>query len=337
MNILFTCAGRRNYLLKYFNEALGTAGNVFAADMDATAPAMHEASKSFIVPAVASPDYVQELVDICQREAVDLIIPLNDLELPLLASARQTFSAIGVKVLVSNPDIIDLCFDKIKTNEFLSDNGFSHARTFTDLADARAALARSELSFPLIVKPRWGSASIQIHKVHTVNELEWAYSLATAQIEHTILGSFSEPGVGSILIQETLAGQEHGVDVLNDLEGHFQCVFVKRKLSMRAGETEKSQLVQLHAVERLAEKLSRCLGHIGNLDCDVFVDGDSVSVLELNPRFGGGYPFSHTLGANYPAAIINWARGESYDAEKFIRNYSSVVSKYDNLMVMTAP
>ena len=335
MNILFTCAGRRNYLLRYFREELNGRGKIYAADMSDTAPALHEADVTFTVPAVADKDYIPALLDLCSKNNIDLIISLNDMELPILAANREGFEKQGTKLLVSSSDVIDVCFDKLKTCEYLAAHGFSYPASYTDLASAQNALKVGQLMFPLIVKPRWGSASTQIYKVCSEVELELAFKLAGIQLQKTSLQVADNLVSESILIQECLPGDEYGLDILNDMSGNVCAVYVKRKLEMRAGETDKSYLVDEPVLADLGERIGSTLGHIGNLDCDVFYDGSNAAVLELNPRFGGGYPFSHTLGANYPKAIVQWYSGLSYDCTQSEMNTGIVVSKCDDLLVLS--
>jgi len=334
MNILFTCAGRRNYLLRYFKEELNGSGKVLATDMSANATALQEADKWFIVPSVSSDGYVQNLLDLCNNNEVSLVISLNDLELPILSRSKKLFEEVGTTVLISSAEVVDLCFDKLKTHEFLQANKFLSPQTFIDLTSAKAALDSGSISFPLFIKPRWGSASVQLYTVYSHEELESAFHLAQAQLQRTFLKVDEHLAGQSILIQEGLPGDEYGIDILNDFSGNVKSVFVKRKLGMRAGETDKSSLSDDAALLELGKSLGKAVGHIGNLDCDVFYDGTTVSVLEMNPRFGGGYPFSHTLGANYPRAIIEWHRGMAFDCDQFEKDTGKVVSKCEELLVV---
>ena len=332
MNILFTCAGRRNYLLRFFKDEVGTSGRVLAADMDATAPALQEADEFFLVPEVGAENYIPILLEICANQAVKLIVSLNDVELPLLSENEKAFEQVGTRVLVSGPDVIDICFDKLKTCDFLSAHEFDFPLTYVDLDSATTAVREGAVQFPLFVKPRWGSASLQLYRVHSQEELALAFKLARTQLQKTFLKVNDDVISEAILIQEALPGDEYGIDILNDLEGNFQSVYVKRKLGMRAGETEKSSLIDEQILSQLGRRLGESLRHIGNLDCDVFYDGIAARVLEMNPRFGGGYPFSHAFGANYPKAIIEWCRGKTFNTSEFNARYGTVVSKCDNLI-----
>lgn len=337
MNVLLTCAGRRNYLIDYFRQALGARGEVYAIDSCAEASALREADRAFLVPSVVAPDYFDVLYEICLRHQVRLIFSLNDLELPLLARNRERFLRIGTVPVVSAPEVVDRCFDKWETDAFLQGIGVGVPRTFLTLDDARAALARGEISFPLVVKPRWGTASIGLEFPSSEEELELAWRLGTMRLQQTILGAVSAADpLRSLLIQERLSGEEYGLDVVNDLHGRHVTTFVKKKLAMRCGETDRAITMERPDLVDLGKRIGSALGHIGNLDCDVFVDGDRVRVLELNPRFGGGYPFSHAAGGNLPAALVAWAGGEDPRPE-WLRISPGVLSaKCDRLVTFNA-
>jgi carbamoyl-phosphate synthase large subunit len=312
MNVLLTCAGRRNYLIGYFRQALAGRGEILAADANPAAAALQEADRAFQLPAVADPDYIPRLRSLCRDNGVRLLLSLNDLELPLLALHREQFLADGTIPVVARPEVVDLCFDKWATCRFLQSLGVPVPRTYSSLAQARVALEQGELSFPLVVKPRWGTASIGIDYPHSLKELELTMELGRLRLSRTFLAQVSATDAEhALLIQERLTGEEYGLDVVNDLQGSYQTTFSRRKLSMRCGETDQAVTTAHPALESLGRQLGQALGHVGNLDCDVFVDQDgSIQVLELNPRFGGGYPFSHTAGADVPAALLAWAAGE---------------------------
>ncbi|MBD2184928.1 ATP-grasp domain-containing protein [Planktothrix sp. FACHB-1355] len=335
MNVILTCAGRRNYLLKYFQAALGNRGKVFAGDVSIEAPTLQEADESFLLPPIYRSDYFDKLFDICQQKKVRLIIPLNDLELPSLAKQRDRFLAIGTIPAVSSPEVVDICFDKFATFKFLQNIGISAPKTYLSLASAREAIQKGEITFPVVVKPRWGSASIGIEYPQDEEDLELAYRFVKKSVMRSFLAevSSSDPD-RCILIQERLSGQEHGLDIINNLDGAYITTFVKRKLTMRAGETDRAITVENEELKQLGAKIGQKLGHIGNLDCDVIVGETGLCVLELNPRFGGGYPFSQIAGANIPAALIAWANGEEPDPSWLTVQANIAASKCDRLVTV---
>jgi carbamoyl-phosphate synthase large subunit len=314
MNVLLTSAGRRNYMLEYFRVALDGHGQVFAADSSSDAPALYEADRAFVVPHAAEPGYIGHLLELCRVHQVGLLVSLNDLELPMLARHREQFRREGTIAVVSSPDVVEICFDKWATRRFLLSCGISVPKSYLNLEEAQAALDRHEITSSLVVKPRWGSASIGIMYVEHPAELGPTYRLVRQQLARTVLADASARDLNhAVLIQERLIGQEYGLDVLNDLDGLYVTTFARRKLSMRAGETDRAVTVQSQEFDRLGAAIGRQLRHAGNLDCDLFVAEDRIHVLELNPRFGGGYPFTHAAGANLPAVLLAWATNQALD------------------------
>lgn len=332
MNILFTCAGRRTYLLKYFRENLSADDRIIAIDMQLSAPALQVADIKLQVPSVYDPEYVNITLDICRDYAVDAIISLNDLELPILAKNKLRFEKLGVKLIVSETEVIDICFDKYKTGQWISALGLNSPKTYVRLEDAKKAIDAGEISFPLFMKPRWGSGSIGLESVADMEELHGYYNLLMKKIKKSILATASV-GEEYILIQEKLIGAEFGLDVMNDLNGNNVAVSVKQKLAMRAGETDKAVTRDLPELREIGRKIGEALKHIGNLDVDIMQRGNGeYCVIELNPRFGGGFPFSYEAGVNMPKAIIQWLKGESVDPAILVPEYDMIFAKNDYLV-----
>lgn len=330
-NILFTCAGRRTYLLKYFKEQLNGDGLIIGADMQLSAPALSAADIKEQVPAVYAGNYVDSVLDICNRHKVDALISLNDLELPILASNRDKFLAIGVIPIVSSQNVIDICFDKYLTAQYVESIGLKTPKTYVSLSEAQEAIDNGVLSFPLVLKPRWGSGSIGIEFVNNVEELDEVYTMLLKKIKKTILANASQ-GEEYILIQQKIDGQEYGMDVMNDLKGNNHSVSVKKKLAMRSGETDKAQTVDNAEIRAIGKRIGESLKHIGNLDIDIFEKDGEYYVLELNPRFGGGFPFSYEAGVNFPKAIIEWLKGNEVNDSILVPSYGKTFAKCDYLV-----
>ncbi|WP_244783363.1 ATP-grasp domain-containing protein [Acinetobacter sp. F-1] len=333
MNILFTCAGRRNYLINYCKQALNGQGIVLATDMSKLAPAMSDADISLLVPSIYSEDYIPNLLSIVKEYDINAIISLNDLELPILSNHKQVFTEMGVQVIVSDSLVIDICFDKIKTRDFLLSIGLNTPLTYSNYNDALDAIKSGQLTFPLVLKPRWGSASIGIEFPESLEEFELAYKLLMIKLKNTILFEASKNELdAAILIQQKLNGPEYGMDIVNDLDQEYFTTVVRKKLSMRAGETDKAVSVIDQHFSDIGEKISTNLKHIGNLDCDVFEQDGELYVLELNPRFGGGYPFSHEAGMNTIQAYLAWLAGEKLESSFNQYKADLVFSKCDRLI-----
>lgn len=332
MNILFTCAGRRTYLLKYFKENLLSGDLIIATDMQLTAPALQIADVKIQVPSVYDSKYIDTTIDICKSYKINALISLNDLELPILSVNKHLFESIGVEVIVSSPEVIDICFDKYKTAQWIESIGLCAPQTYVRMCDVKKALSEGNIAFPLFMKPRWGSGSIGLETIDDMDELEMYYHILSKKIRKSILATASV-GEEYIMIQEKLTGDEFGLDVMNDLNGKNIGVSVKKKLAMRAGETDKAVTVDLPEVKQIGARVGDKLHHIGNLDMDIMqrANGD-YCVLELNPRFGGGFPFSYEAGVNFPLAIIKWLRGEIVDSSILQPRYGAMFSKNDYLM-----
>lgn len=333
MNILFTCAGRRNYLINYFKEALKGRGKVIAADMQLSAPALVDADYAVEVPAIDDPDYIPHLENIIDKYKVDALFSLNDLELPLLSREKEKLESHGCRVIVSDDRVIDICFDKWKTYNFLKDHGLGTPATFLEYEKAALALREKEISFPVVVKPRWGSASLNIEYVESFEELGFVYQLQLLRIKsNKILIKKDHISEHAVIIQEKLTGKEYGMDILNDLSGSFAGSFSREKLAMRAGETDKAISIIREDFDLLGKAIGEHLGHIGSLDADLFEQDGELYVLELNPRFGGGYPFSHEAGMNSVGLILDWLEGKG-DIDAFNQYTAGMMySKCDRLL-----
>ena len=228
-------------------------------------------------------------------------------------------------------NVIDICFDKYKTSEFLSKIGLKSPKTYISYEEAILALKSGDLNFPVIIKPRWGSGSIGIEIAYDFEDLEILYNYLKKKLSRSILAkaSISEE---SLLIQEYINGSEYGLDVMNDLHGKHCGVSIKKKLSMRAGETDKAITIKNDEIFSIGRTIGEKLKHIANLDCDILEKDGEFYVLELNPRFGGGYPFSHEAGVNMPKAIISWLKNEMPSKSCFIANTNKTFAKCDILV-----
>ncbi|WP_456269774.1 ATP-grasp domain-containing protein [Kushneria sp. AK178] len=314
MNVLLSCVGRRGYLVDYFREALAGQGRVIAANSDPMTDGMWRADRAYEVPPVNNADYIEALLDIAEKESVELVVSLFDIDLPFLSAARERFAERGIRVAVSNEAVVDIANDKWRTQVFLQEHGFEGPRTWASLSSALAAVEAGDARWPLFVKPRWGMGSIGVQTARDAQELRFFYEHTRRAVARSYLTMMEDSvlekdGRGDVLIQEGVSGQEYGLDIFNDFERHHVITTVKRKVRMRSGETDVAEVVDMPALMRLGERLGRQLGHVGNLDVDVMVSGERLAVIEFNARFGGGYPFSHLAGANYPEMLIQLAGG----------------------------
>ena len=169
------------------------------------------------------------------------------------------------------------------------------------------------LNYPVIVKPRYGCGSISVAIAYDEEDLRYLTKKANEDIANSYLKYESAVTEEKVIYQECLKGQEYGADIINDLYGETQNVIVRKKLAMRSGETDIAQLVDEPIIKDTLLRLGKATKHIANMDCDVFLVDGVPYVLEMNARFGGGYPFSHMGGCNLPKAIVDWVKGKKVD------------------------
>ena len=328
MNILFTSVGRRSYLVEYFKKSLGDKGKVYVANSTDISPAFEVADGCVVSPLIYDDSYIPFLLDYCRKMEISAVIPLFDIDLLILARNKQRFTDIGVTVVVSDEGVIDICNDKWRTYLFGKENGIGVPATYLSLEDSLSAIRSGEVSFPLIVKPRWGMGSIAIYQADDEEELRVFYNKTFKGIKDSYLKYEAAMDIDHcVIIQEKAKGEEYGLDIIDNLNSEYQTTIVKHKMGMRAGETDCAMVVEDKALSDFGKKISMALGHVGNLDVDIMVDGEDIKVLDMNARFGGGYPFSHMAGANLPEAILNWLAKEETSADVFDVKYNVLAQK----------
>ncbi|MBR4013823.1 MAG: ATP-grasp domain-containing protein [Clostridia bacterium] len=318
MNVLLTSVGRRAYMVKYFKDVLGKDGQVHVCNSDDKTVAFHYADKSVISPLIYDDSYIPFLLNYCQENKIDILISLFDIDLLVLAKNKDAFAQIGTKIIVSDPEVVEVCNDKWKTYNFLKDNGFNVPKTYLTLEDTILALDRGEIKYPIIVKPRFGCGSIAMSVAEDEMALLYYFRRNTRTINKSYLKYESAAVDEKIIYQEFLEGQEYGADIINDLEGRFQNVIIKKKIAMRAGETDIAELVDDNAIREECTRLAMLTGHIANMDCDIFMVDGKPYILEMNARFGGGYPFSHMGGCNLPKAIVDWTKHKDVSLDTLV-------------------
>lgn len=314
MNILLTSAGRRTYLINYFKSALNGAGKVFASNSVLT-HTLEQADEYVLTPNIYDDNYIEFLLDYCKKNQISVIISLFDIDLPVLAKHKITFKNAGIKLIVSDYNVTSICNDKWLTYNFLKKIGINQTPSFLCVEDVKNSIREGLISYPLFLKPRWGMGSIGIYKVDSEEELDVLYKKLYHLIFNTYLRFESNIDPTScIIIQQAIKGQEYGLEVLNDLDCNYVTTFAKRKIAMRAGETDIAETVDPCFFESIGKSISEQLKHVALLDVDCFVDNnDNIYVLEMNCRFGGQYPFTHLSGVDVPLQIIKWLNGEKTD------------------------
>jgi carbamoyl-phosphate synthase large subunit len=319
MRILLSSIGRRGYLVKYFKDAIGDAGEIWGADSSPYAPAFRYCDRVVLLPKVGEAGYAENLLALCIKNKIDMVVPLIDPELEVLTAHHDKFRSNGVIAVVSPAETIEITFDKYQTYLHAKKAGIVVPETVTTIEDTLKLIADGKLSWPVMVKPRKGSASMFISCCQNESELKLAFQ------------NCPEP-----LIQEFASGDEYGYDIFCDGDFKPVSVFCKQKIAMRAGETDKAISVNDKKLIDLGVKIAQAFPVFGPADVDVKMGKNGPMLLEVNPRFGGGYPCSHLCGADFPAKLVAICKGQKLIPD--IGNYSAGVYmlKQDEIISPTA-
>jgi carbamoyl-phosphate synthase large subunit len=317
-SILVSSAGRRGALVSILRRTLtqlGLPGEVIAADQSLAAPAMHLADARVLVPSQQDPAFVDEVLAACVSRDVRLVVPTHDGELAAYAEAKQRFEAAGVSVSVSALATVLIGRDKTRTNAWLRQQGFPTVRQ----ALPAAVLAHSdEWRFPLLTKPRHGSAGIGVARIADADALERRSRL-------------------DIVCEELAGGDEHTIDVLVGSRGRCLAAVPRRRIEVRAGEVSKGVTVHHPGLEDLATGIAESLpGAYGVLNIQVFLDAEGgMRVIEINPRYVGGFPLAWQAGAHLPRWTIEEVLGAPSSATRAFQD-GLVMLRYDEAVFVTS-
>lgn len=317
INILILSAGTRNKIVQYFKKTLGENGKVIATDMSTIAPAIYEADKYYIVPRITEPGYIDIILDICKKQNISGVLSLIDPELSLLAENEEKFKNIGTTVIGSSYELCERALDKMQMFQWLRSHGYNCAKSYVDKNEFFVDVKTGKANYPAFVKPVRGSASIAISKVFDNETVDLLF-------DHS----------DNLMIQAYLDGQEIGADCYIDLlSGELVSVFTKKKIVMRAGETDKSVSFKDEKLFELIKKFVNESGWRGQIDIDIFEINGEYYISEVNPRFGGGYPHAYECGADHMKLIINNLNG--IVNSDVIGNYKENVymMKYNEIMI----
>ena len=338
MNILLTSAGRRTYMVNYFKEALRGEGLVYVAN-SAESPAMRAGDVSFLTPLIYSEEYIPFLLEKCREYRIDLLVSLFDIDLPVLAAHSREFEEAGTTLAVSDSGMLSNCNDKYNMFLKLREAGLPCPKSILDPEEALRRTENGDLSWPLLLKPRYGMGSVGLYRAYRKEELTAFYGACEREINETYLRYESRISPGKcVLIQEVREGCEYGLDVISDLKGHFVTCIARRKLGMRSGETDEAIVLGADDPEyailmETGEKLARAFGPRGLIDVDIIMDGSLTPyIIDINARFGGGYPFSHLAGADVPRAYVLWMQGRDEEARACCRSARAGVRGYKEIV-----
>jgi len=312
MNILITSAGRRVSLVSYFikevKHLFGGHASVFTSDLNPSMSAACTISDgSFKVGYFSDPDYMEHLLTMCLKNKIKLIIPTLDPELRLLAQNREKFLKHGIILVISDDSFIKICRDKRLTNQFFKEKGFLVPKE----------VDKTKPSFPVFIKPIDGSSSKDLYFIDHKDKIS-PYLLKQ----------------DNLMWMEYLSNKEYDeytIDLYYNKNSTLCCIVPRIRIATRGGETNKGITQKNKSIiDFVKKKLGQLDGARGCLTLQIFKHkiSDVIYGIEINPRFGGGYPLSYLSGANYPKNIINEylldksvKYSETWDDKKLLLRY----------------
>ena len=314
-NILILSCGTRDLLVRYFKKA--DFDRVIGADCSELAPALYEADKYYLIPRMTEEGYFDAILEICRKEKITVILPLQEDELNLISENRTLFEQEGIRTIVSPLETLQICRDKYRFFEHMKKHQIPVLNSYIDLAEFEKAYETGKITFPVFVKPVCGAGSVGAMKVSCRELLKALFQYS------------EEP----LLIQEFCNGREFGIDVYTDLvSGEVIDVFMKEKLRMRAGETEKSVTNNDPGLKEFICRVASTLELSGPIDMDVFEKDGTFYLSEINPRFGGGFPHAYACGVDTPSYILKNLQGAANESHLQEDREEIYVLKYSDIL-----
>lgn len=298
--ILLTSVGNQVSLVKQFVKAIPSDGKVIVSDNDKYAAGLYVADEYHLSPAIENDYYIDWLINLCKKESVKMVITLLSEELLTLEKNRKRFKEIDITLIGMPVDNVSACLDKRKLSKFCDGLKLKSPKIW-EVKDINII---ADYEYPLIAKKKYGKGSRGQKKL--LNKIEAKKFIEEAKKK-------CDPS--DYLIQEFLVGDEFGLDIINDLDRNYLTTFVRKKFAMRNGETHAAELILDNSISELGHILAERLKHSGLVDCDIIKSEDEYYLIDVNPRFGGGYLYSHYSGANIPALLISLLFNHKIDKE----------------------
>lgn len=308
MKILFTSVGRRVELIQAYTRAAKNCGvnlEIIGGDTSTTAPALQFCNRSVILPRIKDENYIPFLIDFCEREQVDALIPTIDTDLLILAENKEKFN--GTRVIISAPEKVRICRDKRFTADYFRSVGLKSPVPVDDVNNYKGG-------YPAFIKPKDGSSSINAYKADNEEEL-----IALTEM------------VPDYIIQPFVSGTEYTIDIFCDFEGNPVFITPRIRLAVRAGEVLKTKIAQDEKIIDEMKQLIADYKPCGAITIQMIRDdrtGDDY-YIEINPRYGGGAPLSIKAGADSSEAMVRLLSGEKIDYIPFAADDGAIYSRFD--------
>lgn len=282
INWLISTIGKRGYIARDLREASPAGSRVIGTGNDPQTVGFVACDRAYEMPGILEDGYAEAVLEVCRKEQITAVLCVSDLDIQIISALRDQMKAMGIACFFPDHATAIRFLDKAETARFLVAKGFATPDTYTDLDRAIA-----ELGFPMVIKPSRGSASTGFAVLHdeASARAHWA-------------------GVPAPIAQRYTVGRLINVEACSDVDGNILSMSAWFRHSSVAGETLLAETIHHEPALATVKRLLEVSPVPGPIDVDLIEVGDTMHVLELNTRFGGGYPTSHLAGADFPGAMV---------------------------------
>ena len=332
MNILLTSVGRRHYLVDFLRKHLNSNDKIISINSKNTSTAKNNSNYFYLSPEVKTKKYIEFVKSIIRKHKVKIIIPLLDIDAKKLSENFDVFKRSNVTLIAPPQNITKILVDKYKLFNFLTKNKIDCPKSYISKKEFFKDLKLNKIKYPVILKPRLGTSAKFIAKVNNKKELIFFYKFLTENVNKSFFGKKNDKQ--SILIQQYIQGKEFGLDLFNSIKKEYVFHLLKEKILISNGETQICK-VSNNNISILSKKISRILLHNFMVDIDILKKRGKYYIIDINPRIGGGYPFTHFAGCDMIKYLISQIKNKKYRLKKFNINTKHILVKNIQLSKIT--
>lgn len=277
---------------------------IVGVDMSPLSAGFHLSDAHYLVPSASDASFIPKLLKICQQEKVNVLFPIIDEELLVLAQAREQFRSVGITVMTNDDSVVRIARDKYLTYQFCQEHGILAPITLlpSELGNGRLP------KFPLIVKPRDGRGTVGVFQARNQKELDFFVGY-----------------VPNAIVQQCIEGPEYTIDVLTSFDGEILSLVPKERLQTKGGMQVKGRTIKDPKLLSYAETITKKFGLAPRANIQCIRTGEQIFLIEINPKFPASLPFTVAAGVNAPLLLIKMTLGQPV---------APMVGEFENGLVM---
>jgi len=301
LNTLITAAGGAAAvtIINAFRSQNEVPVRIIGVDVDPLASGIYLSDSKYLVPLASDPDYMPTILEICNKEQIDLVIPVYSAETPVFSLNKKEFESRNIGLIISDYLTVLTCIDKLRFYEFVSSIDLPTPKTYIPAEKEKLQ------KYPLFIKPRSGSATRDAIKINDKEQLDF-------QLSRDI----------SFILQEYVEGQEYTTDVICDNNSQLLAHVTRERLAVKRGLAVKCKTVKNKELAHMIRELVQRIGIVGPANIQTIITPqDEIKFIEINPRFAsGGLPLSIQAGVNFPLLLLKLFLGQEIETPDYEAN-----------------